>query len=369
VRGENTKEETVAQTWSRRAFLKLGGAGVAAIPLLGSALSWDTEAFAAPTANHAHLGGFAEPATGGNYFKAFVEYQNDLGRGADIYRTYRSWGQRILNGTTAAILSPQKNPYPPPKLYISFHAFYDSKGNNCIPWADIAAGKYDGEIDSWSAELLKIGKPAYVVFHHEMENEEGGLPGGCGTPKDFQAAYWYFRRRMAVVNGVPDLTWVITFMHNTFAPYLKHGGPARWWPSGSPYGDVPDDHLMGVDIYNRNVCHDKGWRSFMDLMNPRLQSPRKRALTAYKFARGVDRRIFIGECGCVEGDECGGQLPHGTAKAHWFQQAGAHMETWGNLEAFCYSNVTGYSDADYRIGSSPQALEAFQALAADTYFN
>jgi hypothetical protein len=359
----------VPHTWSRREFIKLGGAGAAVLPLLGPAIAGQDEALAAASASHAHLGGFAEPKTGGNYFKAIVQFQDDLGRGADVYRTYRSWGQRILNDTTAAILNPNKNPYPPPKLYVSFHAFLDTKGTDCIPWADIAAGKHDADIDNWSDELLRIGKPAYVCFNHEMENEEGVAPKGCGTPQDFQDAYWYFRRRMAVVNGVPDLTWVITFMHNTFAPYLKHGGPERWWPARSPYGDVPDDHLMGVDIYNRNVCHDKGWRSFTDLMNPKLQSPRKQALTAYRFARGVGRRIFIGECGCVEGDECGGQLPHGTAKAHWFEQARARMKTWNNLEAFCYSNVTGYSDADYRIDSSSQALRAFRALGADPYFN
>src|SRR5262249_4492252 len=160
----------------------------------------------------------------------------------------------------------------------------------------------------------------------------------CGSPTDFMAAYWYFRRRMAVVNAVPNLTWVITYMRNTFAPSLKHGGPVRWWPASSPYADVPNDHLMGVDIYNRNTCHDNEWRWFMDLMNPTLQSPRKQKLTAYNFAVSVGRRIFIGEAGCVEGDDCGGGLPHGAQKAQWYQDALTHMKSWINLEAFCYSN-------------------------------
>jgi hypothetical protein len=173
---------------------------------------------------------------------------------------------------------------------------------------------------------------------------------------------------MAVVNGVPNLTWVITFMHNTFAPYLKHGGPQRWWPSGSPFPDVPDDHLMGVDIYNRNVCHFKGWRTFMDLMDPTLKSQTKQQLTAYNFAVGVNRKIFIGECGCVECDDCGGTCQPGIDKAGWFQDALTNMKTWTNLEAFCYSNVWGFRDGDYRIDTSPESLAAFQALANDPYF-
>jgi hypothetical protein len=153
------------------------------------------------------------------------------------------------------ILDERKNPYPTPMLYISFHAFLDSKGVDCIAWSDIAAGRFDGEINAWAGELhLLGGRQTYLVFHHEMENEEGAPPEGSGTPEDFIAAYWYFRRRIEVVNGVPNLVWVITFMHDTFAPYLKHGGPDRWWPAGSPYGDVADDHLVGVDVYNRNCA-------------------------------------------------------------------------------------------------------------------
>jgi hypothetical protein len=341
------------------------------LPLLSrAALAGDARTLTAGDAvAKAHLGVFAEPEAGENYFTALVHFQDKISRPVDIYRTYRSWGQPILNDTTTAILDPNQNPYTPPTLYITFHAFLDSKGNNCLPWAGIAAGDYDDEIDSWSAELLQIGKPAYLVFHHEMENEEGIPPNGSGTPEEFMAAYWYFRRRVAVVNAVPNLTWVITFMRNTFAQPLKHGGPDRWWPASSPYSDVLADHLVGVDIYNRNHCHDKEWRSFLDLLNPSLHSPRKQALTAYRFARRVDRKLFLGEAGCVEGDDCGGTLPHGTAKAQWYQDALAQMKSWNNIEAFCYSNVSGFHDGNYRIDTSPEALAAYRALASDPYFN
>jgi hypothetical protein len=362
--------------WSRRDFLKLTGAtaaGGAMLPLLsGSAFALDHPAVSnVEAAAKAHLGVFAEPikGSGESYFTALVHFQDLISRPVDIYRTYRSWGQPILNDTTSQILDPDQNPYTPPKLYVSFHAFLDSKGNNCLAWSDIANGQYDAEIDAWSAELLQIGKPAYISFNHEMENEEGAPPFGCGSADDFIAAYWYFRRRMAVVNGVPDLTWVITYMRNTFAPSLKHGGPERWWPATSPYGDVPNDHLMGVDIYNRNTCHDKEWRWFMDLMNPTLRSPNKQKRTVVNFAATVKRKIFIGEAGCVEGDDCNGGLPHGTQKAAWFQDALSHMKTWTNLEAFCYSNVSGFRDGNYRIDTSPESLAAFQAMADDPFFN
>ena len=60
-----------------------------------------------------------------------------------------------------------------------------------------------------------------------LENEEVK----CGSPEDFQAAYWYFRNRIQIINQVPNLTWVVTYMGNTFRG--KHGGPERWWPAAS----------------------------------------------------------------------------------------------------------------------------------------
>jgi hypothetical protein len=340
----------------RRRVLKAAGLGLLGLPALAAARTEPRRPRepARQQSTRARLGS-----------NSFGQFEQEIGRDIAIYRTYRSWGEPILNDTIIQLLERPE----PPRLYLSFHAFYDSKGHNCIPWADIAAGKYDAEIDSWSAELLQIGRPTYIAFHQEMENEEGAPPNGCGAPADFMNAYWYFRRRMAVVNAVPNLTWIITYMHDTFAPSLNHGGPYSWWPAGSPYPDVPSHHLMGVDIYNRNKCHGKEWLWFMDLMNPTLKSPSKQKLTPYNFAVGVNRKIFIGEAGCVEGDDCGGTLPHGTEKAAWFTDALTNMKSWTNLEAFCYTNGWGFRDGNYRIDSSPESLAAFKALANDPFFS
>jgi len=377
-------------TFSRREFMRragVGGLGLLGVSLVGP---WSLAAprtrsrgssagsrAALTSATTAKLGVFCMPKdseTG--FFEPFVNFQSEINRPVDIYRTYRSWGKPIFNSTINNIYNPSKNPWAPPELYISFHAFFDSKGRNCVPWADIAAAKHDAVIDSWAQELKQLQQLGrthhYVVFHHEMENEEGTPPGGSGTPAEFQEAFWYFRRRIEVVNGVSDLTWVITYMHNTFAPYLKHGGPDRWWPAASPYPDVPNDHLVGVDVYNRYLCHDRAWRTFNHLTNPQLKSATKQALTAYRYSVGKGRRLFIGECGCVEGDTCGGTLPYGTAKAQWFNEALTEMQGWPNLEAFCHSNVTsnvtGFDAGDYRIDTSAEAQAAFKALANDLLF-
>jgi hypothetical protein len=370
--------------WSRRRFLKGAGAGALGLMALGGAgltpaaagtLSRTrargvARALSAPCdpGNRAKLGVFAEPeAPQHGFFGAFMNFEDqvyaqDYTLGVDIYRSYRSWGQRIFNRTIKEVVNPAKTLYKTPDLYLSFHSFLDSKGNNPVPWSEITAGLHDDVIDSWADELhLLEGAHAYICFHHEMENEEDTYPDGCGTPDEFQAAYWYFRQRIEspLFNGVPNLTWVITFMRNTFPPPLKHGGPDRWWPAGSPYAEIADDHLVGVDIYNRNTCHYKGWRSFVELVD-----------TAHQFSLDKGRNFFIGECGSVEGNACEGSGQLGIDKAQWFADALTEMQSssWSNLEAMCYSNVTGFMGGDYVIDTSPESLAAFASLANDCLF-
>jgi len=354
---------------TRRQFLAGAIAGTGALALGRMELPPVAEATPVP----AHLGGFAETLKGQSYPAAFTQYQNEAGRGVDLYRTYRSWGQSVFNTTLDTILSPTKNPYPVPRIYISLHPFTGTKGTSgCIPWADITAGQHDDVLDSWAADLAKLDRP-YIAFNHEMENEEGTPDGSaCGTADDFRNAYWHVRQRIESHDGVSGARWVVTYMRNTFAPVLKHGGPAQWWPTPSDpafNGTVADDALLGVDVYNRNVCHYKGWQTFHDLVNPTLVSRKKQALTCRRFAQGVGRRIFIGEMGCVEGDDCGGTLPHGTAKAKWFTDMLNEVKGWSDgLEAMCYSQVNGFNNGNYRIDTSSQAQAAFQTLAADPFF-
>ena len=42
--------------------------------------------------------------------------------------------------------------------------------------------------------------------------------------------------------------------------------------------------------------------------------------------------------------------------------------TWSNLEAMCYSNVTGFAGGDYVIDTSSGSLASFIALAHDCLF-
>jgi hypothetical protein len=357
--------------WSRRRFIKsagAGGLGLLAIPALTAARSQPRAkpgvnpgaSLLTPSAvQPARLGVFCEPQPPEHgFYQSLQHFEEEIGREIRIYRSYRSWGAELETPPITSLLKRAT----PPHLYFTVHSFRDSKGNDCIPWADIAGGTYDADIDAYAAELKKFTAktPVYMCFHHEMENEEGPPPTNCGTPDEFQAAYWHFRDRIQNVKGVTGLTWVITYMGNTFRG--KHGGPERWWPDNPPAGLLADQ-LMGVDVYNRNLCHGKGWRKFDYL----IQNP-------WIFATQVGRPLFIGECGTVEADECGGTGKHGVKKAKWFEQALEYMRDtapalgYVPLDAFCYSHVLGFNDGSYRIDTSPESQDSFTALANDPFF-
>jgi hypothetical protein len=352
-------------TWSRRRFLTAagaGGLGLLSLPALTAAKAQHrplTRQAASPDLwSTARFGCFSEPLPPEHGFMNSLEaFEADCGRTIDVYRSYRNWGQALDSPTITHLLKRT----PPPRLYFSVHAFYDSKAHNVIQWSDITAGVYDSIIDSYASQLMGITAvtPVYLCFHHEMENEEGK----CGTADEFQAAYWYFRNRIQIVNAVPNLTWVVTYMGNTFRG--KHGGPERWWPTESPYPSLGPDQLMGVDLYNRNKCHSKLWREFDWL-----------AEKPWQFATDVGRPLFIGESGSVELSDCDGpdEDPPGTMKGQWFDNALVYMRDTGPslgyspLEAFCYSNVKGFNDGSYRIDTSQIALEHFQSFAIDPFF-
>jgi hypothetical protein len=350
-------------SWSRRRFLQsagAGGLGLLTVPALTAARSQPrakpgSGPLAPSAVQPARLGVFCEPQPPEHgFYRCLQRFEQEIGREVRIYRSYRSWGAKLVTPPIKSLLQRAT----PPRFYFTVHAFYDSKGNNPVPWSEITAGLHDDVIDGYAAELRKITNttPVYMCFHHEMENEEGK----CGTPDEFQAAYWYFRDRLENVKHVSGLTWVVTYMGNTFRG--KHGGPERWWPDNPPPGLLADQ-LMGVDIYNRNLCHGKGWRNFEYLIvNPWI------------FATQVGRPLFIGESGCVEADECGGTGPHGLKKAKWYEQALEYMSQtapalgYVPLDALCHSNVSGFNDGNYRINSSPEAQDAFTTMANDPFF-
>jgi hypothetical protein len=191
-------------------------------------------------------------------------------------------------------------------------------------------------------ECKAFKRRIYFCFHHEPEHDTQL----CGTAADYVAAY---ERLMDIFTseGVDNVKHVVTLMAATYNGSYG-GGPDQWMPQRPGY-------RIGVDGYNRGPCYGRGdWISFSAAF-----------ANAHSYSVANGRKLFIAECGSVEGTSCGGTYG-ATAKAEWFDDALAVMKGWRNLEAFCYSQVN--EPFPFRIDTSESALTAFKRLCEDPYF-
>ena len=274
-------------------------------------------------------------------YDALLAFESLVGGGAHdikvrVYRFYRKWQDPIDCTLTRELVARGT------KIYVSVHAWRGVNPRRPIKWRDIANGVLDDDIVRMASECTSLGKHMYFCFNHEPEDDTGI----CGSAADFVAATEHIMDVFDSQN-VTNVTFVVTLMAATYNGDYG-GGTAPWMPLRRAY-------QCGVDGYNRGKCFGAGrWVSFSSSFS-----------ASHAYATAHDRKLFIAECGCVEGGSCGGSYGAG-AKAAWFDDALRVMRGWSNLEAFCYSHVGDLYP--FPIDTSQSALDAFRTLAHDPWF-
>lgn len=226
---------------------------------------------------------------------------------------------------------------------IAWHAW--TRARNAIQWAAIAAGDHDGAIRRAANSLKSLGGrgvPAYIIFHHEPENEENGktsgdISGHCGTRAEFkQAAAHFFQVVRSIIPNQSDALMGITLMAGSY----KGTSPtySQWTP--------PTYELLGIDGYSKG--------STADTFNVIVGG-------AHTAATKVGKSLFIQEIGCKE-------IPGTTPafKPQFFNDMRTKAKEWTNLKGICYSNVV--AKADYRIDTTTASLNAYKVMSGDAYF-
>src|SRR2546426_6591645 len=163
--------------------------------------------------------------------------------------------------------------------YVKVHSWTgspDTGGRIPVPWADVAAGRWDNRIGALAREASGFRKPMYFAFHAEPNIQSPEQPH-IGGPADFRAA-WEHVRSLFDLAGTPNVRWVVVLTAGVYRG--EFGGAEAWLPARFD--------LIGVDGYNRGHCASQGWRSFEQI----FRSARARAMS-------VGKPLFIGECGSV----------------------------------------------------------------------
>jgi hypothetical protein len=326
---------------NRREFMRkaaLAGLGVSALDSLGLPLTRGLALAETPTrATGPKWGIHANPRGTETIDKAVKNLEAAVGRSFAIERNYSGMNPGDDLPQPRDVVTDNQGRIP----YRSFHAWSGTQGGTVsfIPWADIAAGRYDAWLTKQADSLRAWNRPMYICFHHEPENDGGAPPNGCGSGADYRAAFAHVRQ---VFGSNPNLTWVCTLMRPTF--WGRFGGPSNWLPKAWSY-----DYL-GIDAYNRGSLRPWGWRGFAELVDP-----------AYDLARTLQKPLYIGEVGSVE---------EGGDKAQWITDAAARMKAYGStLVAVCWSHVRERDGADFWLDTSAASLAAFKKAGLDPYFN
>lgn len=234
------------------------------------------------------------------------------------------------------------------ELFLSWRAVTSSGSPR--KWFDIAAGRYDADIDTKARALKAFHAPVYLAFHHEPETNKAGT---MGTPADFAAAWRHIVTRFRAL-GVSNVKFVLTLTAWTFDP--RSGRHAdSYWP-GASYVDA-----VGVDGYNPLGCISPGaggsnqWRSFGQVFA---------APNAWAAAKHVP--MMIPEFGSVEDPAAPGR------KAAWLRDALVWLKAHRNIKAVSYFQVENFFHGRacrWLVDSSPTSTAAFSAFARDPYLH
>ncbi len=270
---------------------------------------------------------------GGNIGSQLAGFESLIGRPVDVTRHYQNWAEPIVDAEVQASIAAGKTPL------IAWHPFYPrSSSTPAIRWTDIAAGKYDADIDRVIGELKTVGSsPVLFEFHHEPEDDVDSIAaqGACGTgPTEFVAAWRHVKGRMR--KALPrSIQLGICLMGATYRG--RKGGPDAWCPSTSN----PD--FIATDGYSRDASSGQNPRTFLATFGE-----------AYNFAKARNEPFVIQECGTAELET------DPNFKADWFKDMGLWVNQWTPAVAM-YSNyfATNFNGQDYRIDTSPQALQSF----------
>jgi hypothetical protein len=278
-----------------------------------------------------------QPAHGRTIGAERARIEGLLGRKFALERIYYSWWEDWP--TRHAFRTAKAGSIP----LISFNA----RG---YTWRQIA----NGEGDSWLRQRYEKIKAhpelasAILIFDSEPEGDSATK----GGPSDYVAAF----RHVVLVARDEQLPnrWANTLQAYTIN---SHRGAQQWWP-GNRYVDYAGWDIYGARVNTPTVadCSAAGWRSFRD-----------EAARPYEFAVAHGKPMIIPELGQREDPD------DPRRKARWLNAVRHDLKTrFPNIVAISWAHSDFQGICPYAstwwIDTSPQALAAFAAMAADPYF-
>jgi hypothetical protein len=273
------------------------------------------------------FGAWVEPQTGWSRpdVEAAIEtIETRLGRDLGIDHHYYPWG----------IAYPSwKEPWD------SSNGRIPMISSGSVSTKKVNSGALDSHLRSLAAGVRGFGRPVFLRWFAEMDGDYQS--DRTVSPSSYIRA-WRRLRWIFATEGAWNAVWV-------------------WCPTAYGFEQGEADRYYPGDQYVDWVCADgynwaptrpgASWRGFREIYQ-----------AFYDFGMARGKPMMIGEYGCLERNP--------GEKAQWIADAHAALkETFPNIGAVVYFNSKGDPGYDWRVETSESALQAFQAMGADPYFN
>jgi hypothetical protein len=283
------------------------------------------------------LWGTTVPPAAGSRARGLRELERRAGRRFDVVHAYHLWDQAFPTATERAWAADGRI------LLLNWKP--RRRTGAVVPWAAIADGVHDARAGLVARRLRALGKPVFLAFHHEPEDEVGTA---FGTATDYARAFRHLHRLFAR-EGAGNVVWV----WNVMGFVAGHGHLYRQLYPGDGYVD-----WIAYDPYNWHGCRSGArWRSFAEATRPFYR---------WATANHPGRPLMLAEYGTREHGAVG------DAKARWFTaELRALQTTRRRIRAAVYFNTDhrGRRGCDWRTSSSTAAQAAFTRIGRHPYLN
>lgn len=242
---------------------------------------------------------------------------------------------------------------------LTWQPWSNGYGSAGLTDAQVLSGAYDPYLRAFAQQARAWGHPFLLRFAQEMNGDwfsYGVAAGHNGnSPATFVAA-WRHVHDLFVQAGATNVRWV-------WCPAaLTSSDPAAAQLLSALYpGDAYVDWI-GYDGYNFGGVH---WASFHDVYQPTYN-----AITHLAGSANT-KPLLIAEGAAPDGP----QAPSASAKAAWIT-SGLLVDlptTMPRIRGYCWFQADTTADGglggqDWRVNTSPQALAAFRAVAASSFW-
>jgi hypothetical protein len=264
----------------------------------------------------------------------FTDFSQRIGRSPSILMWYRHWNAPLLSGAEVGdviargatpILSWE--PWDPTAT--------EARNNPAYRLSAILSGSFDTYIRAAARQAAAVGSPFLINFAPEMNGtwSPWGPAVGGNTPAQF-VAVWRHVVGIFRAAGATNVGWI-------WSPNVAWDS-AVTYPPLYPGNDWVD--WVGMDGYNFGATSPDGWLTPLQIFSRSYAA--LRALTS--------KPIIIEETACTE---------RGGTKAVWIASLEADLpKALPAVRALVWFDRD--KETDWRVNSSPAALESFRRLAS-----